>query len=123
MDIEISDLSRDMAADPEIISLLEDDEIARDFYRALCNMRWRKRIVLTNEEQVIDKLKGIEAGVWSCTWRTAGAIIADIRHANYDTGENYMDFYCSGNESYISELVYENFDRLGWDPLPWPDEI
>ena len=64
---------------------------AQNLYAALCNMQW----------QPIDIWPILKNEVWSCSWRHAGGIIADIRNslpANPDgsTTEEYIDWYCSG---------------------------
>lgn len=116
-------LEKDMKADPQIVSLCGEEEVARDFYRALCNMRWRKLDHRAEDEQIVDKLKGEEPDVWSCSWRYAGGIIADIRNDHHGKSEDYMDFYCSGDEGKVTELVDGHFERLGWKQYPWPDEL
>jgi hypothetical protein len=116
-------LEEEMAADAIVIQYLKDKEIAYQFYAALCNMRWKKINALTPEEQIIDKLKGVSRDIWSCTWRHSGAIIAEIRNANYNTTEDYMDFYCSGSEGVVTYIVEECFERMGWKPYPYDDNI
>ena len=115
-------LEYEMKENSLVIKYLGDQNIAYDFYRALCNMRWRKVGVLSEEEQIIDKLKGIESDYWSCTWRYAGSIIADIRNTHYLTDENYINYYCAGNEGIVTELVKECFEKMGWEPYPWKDD-
>ena len=78
--------------------LRESSDLARKFYAALCNMDW------TNKNGV----------VYGCTWRSAGGLIADMR----DMGEDYMDFYCSGNEGFVDPQVACLLSKLGWAPLP-----
>lgn len=115
-------LERDMNENSKLISLLADFEVATDFYRALCNMRWRKKIEIPEDDLIVEKLKGLETGVWSCSWRYAGGIIADIRNAHHGAKEDYLDFYCSGNEGYVSETVSKCFEDMGWIPYPWEDD-
>src|SRR5271165_7686476 len=113
-------LDAEMAEDAIVIAYLNDVEIARDFYRALCNMQWVKISHLSEEDQVIEKLKGISSEyIWSASWRSAGGIVADIRNRYYNTKEDYMDFYCSGDEGSITDLVRECFNRIGWKPVPY----
>jgi len=88
----------------KIKHMLNDEDLAIDLYRALCNMRW----------QSIKDPKNI----YSCSWRFAGGLVADLR----DQGENYMDFYCSGNEGFVSNKIAKILKDLGWQPLPWEDE-
>lgn len=76
---------------------VQDDEFAKDLYMALCNRRW----------------KNVETGeVYSCTWRYAGGLVAELR----GKGENYMAFYCSGGgaEGRVSEAIEQALGRLGW---------
>jgi hypothetical protein len=111
-------LQEDMAADPRIVALCEDPKIAADFYSALCNVVWEKKVPLPEDEQIIATLKGLEPTTWSCSWRFAGGIIAGIRNEHYNIRESYLDFYCSGNEGNISKVVEECFNRLHWFVRP-----
>jgi hypothetical protein len=115
-------LSREMNENPIIVGYLSDVEIAKDFYRAMCNMRWKKHTSLDEADQIVDILKGDDSLVWSCSWRTSGGIIADIRNTWYNTNEDYMDFYCAGWEGKISPLVRECFNNMDWYESPWPDD-
>lgn len=121
MDLIPADLEAEMTKDAIVIAYLRDKEVAVQFYSALSNMRWKKIDMLPDDERIIEKLKGIDSDIWSCSWRYAGGIIADIRNVAYNTKEDYMDFYCSGNEGVVSDLVRECFYRMGWEPCPWDD--
>lgn len=81
---------------------------AQNLYAALCNRDFQKNDVwplLTNN-------------TWSCSWRYAGGIVADMR------GEgDYMDWYCSGiggavggGSEYDPELEKEQLARRGFVP-------
>lgn len=115
-------LESDMKADAQIVALCAEREVAEDFYRALCNMRWKKVDYRAEDEQIVDRLKGEEPDVWSCSWRYAGGILADIRTEHHGQSEDYMDFYCSGDEGKVTALVEEHFERLGWKQYPWPED-
>ena len=117
-----NDLESDIMADPAVIKLCADVGMAREFYSALCNMQWRKINTLPEDERIMDILRGEESDVWSCSWRYAGGIIAEIRSIHYNTNEQYIDFYCTGNEGYVSETVEECFKNMGWKPCPWEDD-
>ena len=83
---------------------LLNDDYAKDLYRALCNMRWKKR--------------GFTE-LYSCSWRYAGGLIATIRNK----GEDYMNFYLSGYEGNVTDEIRDDLKRLGWKQDPWPDTI
>lgn len=95
------------------------DTYAQNLYAAMCNNLFQKLAVmpiLKNE-------------TWSCSWRYAGGIIADMREQG-----DYIDWYCSGikggssfdslneedihptwvNESVITEEIRKDLQLLGW---------
>lgn len=114
-------LAKEMATDDIVISYLRDKEVARYFYRALCNNDWMK-IPLSEEERIVDRLKYENPATCSYSWRAAGAIIAEIRNDNYGVKETYMDFYCSDFEGQILQYVRECLGRMGWHPIEYKDE-
>ena len=58
-----------------------DDAYAQNLYSAMCNNGFIRL-------EVIPVLKQEE---WSCSWRYAGGIVADMRQEG-----DYIDWYCSG---------------------------
>ena len=90
------------------------EEYAQNIYAALCNQAWQKN-------EVWPLLKGQH---WSCSWRYAGGIVADMREEG-----DYMDWYCSGirdsdspdngfvPESCVTDEIREDFFKLGWVPV------
>jgi hypothetical protein len=95
------DLESDLIADARIRALAKDDDLAEELYGAMCNMDWVT-------------LDGVNADEpWSCSWRYAGGIVADLR----ERGEEYIDFYCGGNEGTVTPRVRMEMERLGWKPL------
>jgi len=114
----IVNLEEEMCKNSRIIDICQSVELAEDFYRALCNQTWYKIHKLTQEEKnliVIERLRGnYDINSWSVSWRCAGEIISTIRNRHYDVNENYLDFYCSGNEGFISDLVKDCFLEMGW---------
>jgi hypothetical protein len=84
----------------------------------LCNQDWQKN-------EVWPLLKG---ETYSCSWRYAGGIVADMREQG-----DYIDWYCSGirgeqgieyeppltfvSEGTVTEEIREDFFKLGWIPV------
>lgn len=107
------------------------DAYAQNIYAALCNMRWQK----------LDVLPILKDEFWSCSWRHAGGIVADMLQKG-----DYIDWYCSGirgdeseidyegalergmdlrnyvPESVVTEEIRADFQKLGWVPSEWPDD-
>lgn len=116
MDID-RDLYAEMKSDRLVIHYLADRSVAVEFYAALCNVDWTPKAPFVSEdEQIVKKLRGDKQKSWSCSWRTAAGYIAEIRNMHYNTNEGYMDFYYAGNEGKVTDLVRECFDRMGWIP-------
>jgi hypothetical protein len=94
------------------------DTYAQNIYAALCNQDWQKN-------EVWPLLKG---ETYSCSWRYAGGIVADMREQG-----DYIDWYCSGirgeqgidyepplifvPEGTVTEEIREDFFKLGWIPV------
>lgn len=119
------DLYDDVKADADIMQKLQDKRYAQNVYAALCNMRW----------QPAEVWPVLQDEYWSCSWRSAGGLVSDLRML----GEDYMDWYCSGigsglgngdtdgSKGYVSEgtvtdEIREDFARLGWTPSEWPKD-
>jgi hypothetical protein len=116
-----NNLEYDLRTTPWIIEKARANRsYAQNIYAALCNQDWQR----------IDVLPILRDESWSCTWRTAGGIVADI------LGEgDYIDWYCSGirghpsddpddavtkhyvGEGCITEEIQEDFFKLGWQPF------
>jgi hypothetical protein len=108
----------------------ESDNYAQNLYAAMCNMDWQSR-------EFWQELKG---ETWSCSWRHAGGIIADMQEKG-----DYIDWYCSGigneelgngldgtipdvtdgrdyvPEGTVTEEIELDLNRLGWRPVPYSD--
>jgi hypothetical protein len=98
------------------------DAYAQNLYAAMCNNGFTKM-------DVIPILKGEE---WSCSWRYAGGIIADMQQKG-----DYIDWYCSGIQGYpddtnaapnkyvgegcITDEIRNDLQRLGWAVAPGGD--
>jgi hypothetical protein len=72
----------DLRSTQWIIDKVKDDEVyAQHLYASMCNNDFTKNDVwpILNEKR------------WSCSWRHAGGIIADMQEKG-----DYIDWYCSG---------------------------
>jgi hypothetical protein len=138
-----NNLEYDLRTTQWILDKVRGDSIyAQHVYAALCNVTWQKMevwLLLKND-------------TWSCSWRHAGGIVADMR------GEgDYIDWYCSGSgmavgfdlakygdgwldhateeqiesykqqeasvgEGHITDEIRADFLKLGWQPLEEPVE-
>jgi hypothetical protein len=105
------------------------DDYAQNVYAAMCNMRWQR----------LDVFPILKEEYWSCSWRSAGGIVADMLQKG-----DYIDWYCSGmgglvdydpeeGDKLMSEKKYvpegtvtneirEDFKKLGWIPSEWPED-
>jgi hypothetical protein len=105
------------------------DSYAQNIYAALCNMRWQK----------LDVFPILKEEYWSCSWRSAGGIVADMLQKG-----DYIDWYCSGMgglatynveegdaqmaemkyvpEGHVTDEIRADFQKLGWVPSEWPDD-
>jgi len=87
----------------------EINSYAQNIYAALCN----------NEFQKHDVIPILKNEIWSCSWRSAGHIVSNIRQDG-----DYLDWYCSGiggseDGSYVPEgsitsEVKRDLSTLGW---------
>ena len=94
---------------------------AQNIYAALCNVDWQK----------LDTIPILKEERWSCSWRHAGGIVADMQQKG-----DYIDWYCSGirggydlggalddgpenyvQEGTVTEEIREDFQKLGWVPI------
>ena len=109
-----------------------NDNYAQNLYAAMCNMQFQKLAVMPI----------LKDQRWSCSWRHAGGIIADMREEG-----DYIEWYCSGigsrdqgyglaavmpetdpdgrtyvPEGEVTEEVRIDLQQLGWVPVEWKDE-
>jgi hypothetical protein len=82
------------------------DSYAQNLYAAMCNNDFIKREMWP----ILKEQK------WSCSWRYAGGIVADMRQEG-----DYIDWYCSGmgglNQEYDNKETNEQWQkRTGYVP-------
>ena len=103
-----------------------NDVYAQNLYAALCNMTWQNK----------DMWKTLKEETWSCSWRYAGGIVADMQQEG-----DYIDWYCSGinttdyspeldikypsdyvPEGTVTDEIATDLERLGWLPKPYKED-
>ena len=109
----VNNLEYDLRTTDWILEKVRNSDVyAQNLYAALCNNEFIKNEVwpLLKEE------------TWSCSWRYAGGIIADMREKG-----DYMDWYCSSynsgkrwvNEGEVTDEINKDLLRLGWVVKPF----
>ena len=116
-----NNLEYDLRNTDWIIDNIKDNEVyAQNLYAALCNNQFLK-----NEVWPI-----LKEEYWTCSWRHAGGIIADILNEG-----DYMDWYCSGAggptgdmgvtgylpEGVVADYIEDDLKKLGWLVVPYDD--
>ena len=86
-------LEFDLRSTEWILEKARSDEVyAQNLYAAMCNNEFVKR-------EMWPILKDQR---WSCSWRHAGGIVADMRQQG-----DYIDWYCSGIRNEITEQEFK----------------
>jgi hypothetical protein len=131
-----NNMEYDLRSTDWILNKVRASEVyAQNLYAAMCN----------NEFQKLEVMPILRDDKWSCSWRYAGGIIADMRM----TGD-YIDWYCSGikgdnytdddlenlneenrerfeitkqfvRESYVTDEIRFDLKRLGWILVDYDD--
>lgn len=109
---KVFNLERDIRRTDWIITKIRRKEVyAQNLYAALCNNEY----VPKDMWAILKNLK------WNCSWRYAAGLVSDIRE-----DESYIDWYCSGTgfkgtdftgfveESYVTDEIIDDFDKIGW---------
>ena len=116
-------LEEDIRACAWMLKKVQDSETyAQNLYAAMCNNVFQRN-------EVWPRLKD---EYWSCSWRSAGGIIAELRGQG-----DYIDWYCSGifgagdaesfrgyvNESTVTDEIRQDLFAIGWTVEPYPEDI
>lgn len=112
-----NNLEYDLRSTDWILSKVREKQTyAQNLYAALCN----------NEFVRADMWPILKEEYWSCTWRYAGGIIADMQQQG-----DYIDWYCSGigdglgngdddgsrgyvGEGLVTDEIEQDLKTLGW---------
>lgn len=113
-----NNLEYDLRATDWILSKVRENQLyAQHLYAALCNNEFVKNVVWNV----------LKDDRWSCSWRHAGGIVADMRQQG-----DYIDWYCSGSgghmsiygdnnnedsrmaEGNVTDEIKQDLLRLGW---------
>jgi len=101
--------------------VVDSETYAQNLYAAMCNNVFQPN-------QVWPRLRD---EYWSCSWRMAGGIVAELRGQG-----DYIDWYCSGimgvgevdsfqgyvSESTITDEIRQDLFAIGWTVEPYPKD-
>jgi len=117
-EFKINNMEYDMSQSDWFVSKVRgSDDYAQNLYAALCNNQFQKQ----------DVWLVLKDAYWSCSWRYAGGLVADLQ----DKGGDYMDWYCSGigdktdskfiGEGNVADEIAVDLALLGWRVIEEPD--
>jgi hypothetical protein len=101
--------------------VVDNETYAQNLYAAMCNNVFQPNKVWPR----------LRDEYWSCSWRSAGGIVADLRGQG-----DYIDWYCSGimgvgevdsfqgyvSESTITDEIRQDLFAIGWTIEPYPKD-
>lgn len=115
-------LEKDIQACAWMLKKVQDRETyAQNLYAAMCNNVFQRN-------EVWPRLRD---EYWSCSWRSAGGIVAELRGQG-----DYMDWYCSGifgagevdsfqgyvSESTVTDEIRQDLFNIGWTVEPYTED-
>ena len=101
--------------------VVDNETYAQNLYAAMCN----------NVFQPNEVWPRLRDEYWSCSWRMAGGIVAELRGQG-----DYIDWYCSGimgvgevdsfqgyvSESTVTDEIRQDLFAIGWTVEPYPKD-
>ena len=118
-------LEKDIQQCDWMLKKVQDNKTyAQNLYAAMCNNVFQRN-------EVWPRLRD---EYWSCSWRSAGGLIARLRNEG-----DYMDWYCSGiggglgngdetgvkgyvPESEVTDEIRQDLFAIGWTVEPYPED-
>ena len=115
-------LEKDIQQCDWMLKKVQDNETyAQNLYAAMCNNVFQRN-------EVWPRLRD---EYWSCSWRSAGGIVAELRGQG-----DYIDWYCSGimgvgesdsfqgyvSESTVTDEIRQDLFAIGWTVEPYPED-
>ena len=115
-------LEEDIRTCAWMLKKVQDRETyAQNLYAAMCN----------NVFQPNEVWPRLRDEYWSCSWRSAGGIVAELRGQG-----DYIDWYCSGifgageadsfqgyvSESTVTDEIRQDLFAIGWTVEPYPED-
>jgi hypothetical protein len=115
-----NDMEYDLRTNVDMLAKVRSSDVyAQNLYAAMCNREFQRNDtwpILTDQR-------------WSCSWRYAGGIVADMRESG-----DYIDWYCSGmgrlsydpdegrkegfvTESVVTDEIRADLFQLGWQVI------
>jgi hypothetical protein len=119
------DLVADIRADANLVILLADNDFCAELWTAFANITWFKAWdpSMADDEKCMAILRDEHLGrTASESFRSMGGLIADLRNALFNKGEDYVSWYCSNsklnlNIGFVTERVRTALAAIGWYPV------
>jgi hypothetical protein len=111
-----------MLKHPTVTRYISEDQFCKDIY---------SNVILDLDKMNLSEEDRKEMFRWamqeddaldaSMSFRSAGGFVADLRNDLIGTSEDYMDWYCSQGEGYLSATIEAIYDEFGIKWSEWRD--
>jgi len=114
---------------PTVTQNINDEGFCTEIYQSLTNsivIVDLEELPMTEEqrEDIFERLLEFGSNQLdvSMSFRSAGGFVAELRNELIGTSEDYMDWYCSGPECYLSPRIQEIYDEYNINWSVWEDK-
>ena len=114
---------------PIVTKYISEDAFCIEIYQSLTNSNVLidlEKLPMSEEERIDVFEQLLEFGNdqldVSMSFRSAGGFVAELRNDLIGTSEDYMDWYCSGPECYLSPRIAEIYDEYNIKWSAWNDK-